>query len=85
MKATLLDHVSLGPYKESLTIVQIQMLFHAVGHSFHSSGGSYTPEVYILIQGLLSTQFKKCPVYGGVGQSGLEEFYCILIHTHPMS
>ena len=28
---TLLDHLSLGPYKESVTSVQIQMPFHAVG------------------------------------------------------
>ena len=31
MKTTLLDHLSLGPYKESVTSVQIQMPFHAVG------------------------------------------------------
>ena len=44
MKTTLLDHLSLGPYKESVTSVQIQMLFHAVGRSFRPSGGSYAPD-----------------------------------------
>ena len=44
MKTTLLDHLSLGPYKESVTSVQIQMPFHAVGRSFRPSGGSYAPD-----------------------------------------
>ena len=43
MKTTLLDRLSLGPYKESVTIVQIQMPFYAVGRSFRPSGGSYAP------------------------------------------
>ena len=34
------NHLSLGPYKESVTSVQIQMPFHAVGRP---SGGSYAP------------------------------------------
>ena len=38
MKTTLLDHLSLGPYKESVTSVQIQIPFHAVGRSFRPSG-----------------------------------------------
>ena len=37
MKTTLLDHLSLGPYKESVTSVQIQMPFHAVGRSFRAA------------------------------------------------
>ena len=41
MKTTLLDHLSLGPYKESVTIVQIQMPFHTVGCP---SGGLYAPD-----------------------------------------
>ena len=45
MKTTLLDHLSLGPYKESVTSVQIQMPFHAVGRSFRPSGGSYAPAI----------------------------------------
>ena len=45
MKTTLLDHLSLGPYKESVTSVQIQMPFHAVGRSFRPSGGSYAPGI----------------------------------------
>ena len=43
MKTALLDHLSLGPYKGSVRIVEIQMPFHTVGHSFHPLGGSYTP------------------------------------------
>ena len=43
MKTTLLDHLSLGPNKDSVTSVQIQMPFHAVGRSFRPSGGSYAP------------------------------------------
>ena len=43
MKTTLLDHLSLRPYKESVTSVQIQMPFHAVGRSFRPWGGSYAP------------------------------------------
>ena len=31
MKTTLMAHLSLGPYKESVQIVQIQMPFHTVG------------------------------------------------------
>ena len=46
MKTTLLDHLSLGPYKESVTSVQIQMPFHAVGRSFRPSGGSYAPDLF---------------------------------------
>ena len=44
MKTTLMAHLSLAPYKESVTIVQIQMPFHAVGRSFRPSGGSYAPD-----------------------------------------
>ena len=43
MKTTLLDHLSLGPYKESVTIIQIQMPLYVVGRSFRPSGGSYAP------------------------------------------
>ena len=43
MKTTVLDHLSLGQYKESVTSVQIQRPFHAVGCSFRPLGGSYAP------------------------------------------
>ena len=45
MKTTLIAHLSLGPYKESVKSVQIQMPFHAVGRSFRPSGGSYAPGI----------------------------------------
>ena len=41
MKTTLMAHLSLGPYKESVNIVQIQMPFPSVGRSFCPSGSSY--------------------------------------------
>ena len=53
MKTTLLEHLSLGPYKESVASVQIQMPFHAVGRSFRPSGGSYAPDaIYIPCSGM---------------------------------
>ena len=37
MKTTLMAHLSLAPYKESVTIVQIQMPFYAVMRSWTPS------------------------------------------------
>ena len=34
MITTLMPHLRIGPYKEGVTIDQIQMPFHAVGRSF---------------------------------------------------
>ena len=34
MITTLMPHLRIGPYKEGVTIDQIQMRFHVVGHSF---------------------------------------------------
>ena len=51
MKTTRMAHLSLAPYKEIVTVVQIQMPFHAVGRSFRLSGGSYAPDnVYTLTE-----------------------------------
>ena len=43
MKTTLMPHLRIAPYKESVTIVQIQMPFYVVGRSFRPSGGLYAP------------------------------------------
>ena len=40
MKTTPTPHLRISPYKGSVTTVQIQMPFHAVGRSFRPSGGS---------------------------------------------
>ena len=45
MKTTLMAHLSLAPYKESVKSVQIQMLYHAVmrvGRSFRSYASAIT-------------------------------------------
>ena len=41
MKTTLMAHLSLAPYKESVTIVRCR----AVGRSFRPSGASYAPGI----------------------------------------
>ena len=48
MKTTLKFHLRLRPYKGSVTTVQVQMPFHAVGRSFPS----YAPgSIYLLARG----------------------------------
>ena len=50
MKTTLMAHLSLAPYKESVTIKCRFTLQCGVGRSFRPSGGSYAPgEVALVI------------------------------------